>query len=63
MTFSQRHFLGIEGLSRDALLFVLNTAASFREISEREVKKVPTLRGKTIINLFYEPQYPDALLL
>ena len=54
MTFSQRHFLGIEGLSRDELLFVLNTATSFREISEREVKKVPTLRGKTIINLFYE---------
>ena len=54
MTFSQRHFLGIEGLSRDELLFVLNTAESFREISEREVKKVPTLRGKTIINLFYE---------
>ncbi len=55
MTFSRRHFLGIEGLSRDELLFVLDTAESFREISEREVKKVPTLRGKTIINLFYEP--------
>ena len=54
MTFTQRHFLGIEGMSRDELLFVLNTAESFREISEREVKKVPTLRGKTIINLFYE---------
>lgn len=54
MTFSRRHFLGIEGLSKDELLFLLDTAESFREISEREVKKVPTLRGKTVINLFYE---------
>ena len=35
-------------------MFLLDTAESFREISEREVKKVPTLRGKTVINLFYE---------
>lgn len=53
--FHRRHFLGIEGLTKDELLFLLSTAESFREISEREVKKVPTLRGKTIINLFYEP--------
>jgi len=52
--FTHRHLLGIEGLSKDDLQFVLDTAESFREISEREVKKVPTLRGKTIINLFYE---------
>ena len=55
MTFTQRHLLGIEGLSKGELLFLLDTAESFREISEREVKKVPTLRGKTVINLFYEP--------
>lgn len=54
MTFAHRHLLGIEGLSREELLFLLDTAESFREISEREVKKVPTLRGKTVINLFYE---------
>jgi aspartate carbamoyltransferase catalytic subunit len=54
VTFTQRHFLGIEGLSPAELLFLLDTAESFREISEREVKKVPTLRGKTVINLFYE---------
>lgn len=54
MTFTRRHFLGIEGLSPAELLFLLDTAESFREISEREVKKVPTLRGKTVINLFYE---------
>src|SRR5882672_12598767 len=44
----------MEGLSKEDLLFLLETAESFREISEREVKKVPTLRGKTVINLFYE---------
>ena len=55
MTFTRRHFLGIEGLSKDELRFLLDTAESFREISEREVKKVPTLRGKTVLNLFYEP--------
>ena len=62
MMFSQRHFLGIEGLSRDELLFVLNTAESFREISEREVKKVPTLRGKPLSTCSTNPA-PDALLL
>jgi len=52
--FTQPHLLGLEGVSKDELLFLLDTAESFREISEREVKKVPTLRGKTVINLFYE---------
>jgi len=52
--FTQPHLLGLEGVSKDDLLFLLDTAESFREISEREVKKVPTLRGKTVINLFYE---------
>ena len=52
--FTQPHLLGLEGLQKDELLFLLDTAESFREISEREVKKVPTLRGKTVINLFYE---------
>jgi aspartate carbamoyltransferase catalytic subunit len=54
VTFAHRHLLGIEGLSMEDILFLLDTAESFREISEREVKKVPTLRGKTVINLFYE---------
>ena len=54
MMFTQPHLLGLEGLQKDELLFLLDTAESFREISEREVKKVPTLRGKTVINLFYE---------
>ena len=52
MTF--RHLLGLEGMSRDEILYLLDTAASFREISEREIKKVPTLRGKTVVGVFYE---------
>jgi aspartate carbamoyltransferase catalytic subunit len=47
--------LGLEGISRDELTFLLDTAASFKEISERDIKKVPTLRGKTVVSLFYEP--------
>ena len=54
MPFTPRHLLGLEGLSRDELYFLLDTAASFKEISERDIKKVPTLRGKTVVSLFYE---------
>src|SRR5262249_23152037 len=54
MPFSQRHLLGLEGLPAEEILHVLDTAKSFVEISERDIKKVPTLRGKTVINLFYE---------
>jgi aspartate carbamoyltransferase catalytic subunit len=50
-----RHFLSIEGLDRDLLVRILDTAQSFVEVGERAVKKVPLLRGKTIINLFFEP--------
>jgi aspartate carbamoyltransferase catalytic subunit len=42
-------------LSREEILYILDTAESFKDISRREVKKVPTLREKTIITLFYEP--------
>ncbi|HVN87030.1 MAG TPA: aspartate carbamoyltransferase catalytic subunit [Candidatus Binatia bacterium] len=52
MTF--RHLLGLEGMSCEEILYLLDTAASFREISEREIKKVPTLRGKTVVGVFYE---------
>lgn len=48
------HLLGIDGLTREQVDFILATAEQFVEVSEREVKKVPTLRGKTIINLFLE---------
>lgn len=53
--FSQRHLLGIEPLSADELKTVLDLGERFLEIAERPIKKVPTLRGKTVINLFLEP--------
>jgi aspartate carbamoyltransferase catalytic subunit len=49
-----RHLLGIEGLGREAALRILDTAQVFLEVTRRPVRKVPTLRGKTVINLFYE---------
>ena len=47
--------LGIEDLDRDDIEKILDTALKMKEIGERDVKKVPTLRGRTIINLFFEP--------
>ena len=55
MAFKHKHLLGIRSLAPMEINAVLSTAESFLEISTREVKKVPTLRGKTIINLFFEP--------
>jgi aspartate carbamoyltransferase catalytic subunit len=54
MRFKGKDLLGIEDLDASDIELVLSTAESLREVSEREIKKVPTLRGKTIINLFYE---------
>lgn len=53
--FPHRHILGIDHLSPDDIHHILTTAESFKEISSRPIKKVPTLRGNTIINLFFEP--------
>ncbi|MFH1097221.1 MAG: aspartate carbamoyltransferase catalytic subunit [Candidatus Desantisbacteria bacterium] len=55
MQFSHHHLLGIQELTVEDINLILNTAASFKEVSAREVKKVPTLRGHTVVNLFYEP--------
>ncbi|HEX8719640.1 MAG TPA: aspartate carbamoyltransferase catalytic subunit [Pyrinomonadaceae bacterium] len=52
---SHRHLLGIRGLAAEEITHFLDTAETFREINEREIKKVPTLRGRTVINLFFEP--------
>ncbi|MEZ5344670.1 MAG: hypothetical protein R2681_03845 [Pyrinomonadaceae bacterium] len=52
--FQRKDLLGIRDLSPEEILGILNTAENFREISDRDIKKVPTLRGKTIINLFFE---------
>ncbi len=49
-----RHLLTIEGIPRQTLLDILNTAESFMSVGEREIKKLPLLRGKTIVNLFFE---------
>ena len=50
-----RDILGIEDLSREDIETILETAERMQEIGTREVKKVPTLRGRTVINLFFEP--------
>jgi len=52
--FTHRHLLGLEGLTREEILSLIDTAATFKEISDRDIKKVPTLRGKTVVGLFYE---------
>jgi aspartate carbamoyltransferase catalytic subunit len=55
MNWTKKDLLGIRELSKEEILLILDTADSFKDISKREVKKVPTLRGKTVITLFYEP--------
>jgi aspartate carbamoyltransferase catalytic subunit len=54
-TFNRRHLLGIRELSAGEITHLLDTAETFRDVSRREIKKVPTLRGRTVINLFFEP--------
>ncbi|MGQ0512136.1 MAG: aspartate carbamoyltransferase catalytic subunit [Betaproteobacteria bacterium] len=49
-----QHLLSIEGLPREILLQILDTAEPFADVTEREVKKVPLLRGKSVFNLFFE---------
>lgn len=49
-----KHLLGLEGVSADDIRTILDTAVSFKQVLERPIKKVPTLQGKTIVNLFYE---------
>lgn len=49
-----KDLLGLEQLSREQILGILNTAEPFKEISQRQIKKVPVLRGKTIVNAFFE---------
>ncbi len=50
-----KHIIDIEDLTPDEISVVLDTAQSFKEVNERRIKKLPTLRGRTIINLFLEP--------
>ncbi|HKO63002.1 MAG TPA: aspartate carbamoyltransferase catalytic subunit [Pyrinomonadaceae bacterium] len=53
-TFARKHLLGIRELDADEITHLLDTAETFRDISQREIKKVPALRGRTVINLFFE---------
>ncbi|MFH2050736.1 MAG: aspartate carbamoyltransferase catalytic subunit [bacterium] len=52
---SSRHLLGLEHTPQEDITAILDTADTFREVLERTIKKVPTLRGITVLNLFYEP--------
>jgi len=54
MPLHTRHLLGLEGMKREDIQLILDTAVSFREVLERPIKKVPPLTGKTIANLFFE---------
>jgi aspartate carbamoyltransferase catalytic subunit len=55
MTWTRKHLLDIESLTPDEIVTVLDTARAFKAVGERAIKKVPALRGKTVINLFVEP--------
>lgn len=54
MPLTNRHLLGLHGIPKEDIQLILDTATTFREVLERPIKKVPTLQGKTICNLFYE---------
>lgn len=54
MRFERKHLLGLEGFSGEEISYILDTAESFKEVLSRPIPKVPTLRGKTVVNLFFE---------
>jgi aspartate carbamoyltransferase catalytic subunit len=54
MVWTRKHLLGLEDLSAEEITELLDTAESFKEVSDRSVKKVPVLRGKVVVNLFFE---------
>ena len=53
-TWTRKHLLGLEELSAEEIRFVLDTADSFKEVSTRSIKKVPALRGRVVVNAFFE---------
>jgi aspartate carbamoyltransferase catalytic subunit len=55
MRFQRKHILGLGELSAEEIKLILDTAESMKEVSERDVKKVPALKGVTVVNLFFEP--------
>src|SRR5690349_6765339 len=54
-TLKSRHLLGIAGLDADEISLILDTAEAMKEVGHRAIKKVPALRGRTVVNLFFEP--------
>ena len=55
MTWNQKHLLDLESLSAEEIVHILDTAREFKRVGERSIKKVPALRGKTVVNFFVEP--------
>jgi len=55
MTWDRKDLIGLEELTGQEIETILDTAVTFKEVSSRQVKKVPPLRGKTVVNLFFEP--------
>jgi len=55
MVFQRKHILGLEELSAEEINLILDTAGSMKVVSKRDVKKVPALKGITVVNLFFEP--------
>lgn len=55
MPLKNKHLLGLAGMSREEITLILDTADTFKEVLERPIKKVPTLRHITVVNLFWEP--------
>ena len=54
MKLNSRHLLGLDGMTKEELTLIMDTAVSFREVLDRPIKKVPPLQGKTVVNLFFE---------
>ena len=55
MIFKSKDLLGIKDLTPNEINFILDTASGFKDVLARDIKKVPPLRGKTVVNLFFEP--------
>src|SRR3954449_11481076 len=53
-TWTRKHLLGLEELSAEEIRFILDTADGFKKVSTRSVKKVPALRGRVVVNAFFE---------
>ena len=62
MEFNKKHIISLNDLSSEEIETILDTAESMKEVSTRDVKKVPALKGTTVVNLFFETQVVLVLL-